>query len=488
MVLFSATLQPLHYTRLRLGLACLSIVANSLTAGGVFIFPMFSPVLASQLKLHQPQVTTIILAGMIGQYPFAPVVGKVIDLYGPSTCSLTAATFFFTAFISSSLEISKTSVEITKPSTSSFYRLTFFFLLAGLGTVFSYFSSLFSASKLYPTHPGLAAGTTMTLFGLSPLLLSFIGSHFFVDSSESLDAASLLKFLAILTAVIHTAGAFTFRKNFIKYADASYIESMDNEAITETSPLVTQITPVQSTLASCDGGNSQHPLKDRYFWFLALYCSITIGAAEMVISNIGTIVLSLPNRSTIVDMPFQIISSATSKHIKILSISNTASRIIVGFLADFISPVTTCLPIGTVAHPRNKRASRTVFLTIPALLLSIVFFWMELGGDDRGAVWILSVGVGISYGAIFTILPSIISAVWGGRNFGRNFGMMTYAPFVGTPLFSYLYAFVSAANSQGKAICEGSLCWRATFWVSCAACLLASYSTISFWRRWRDQV
>lgn len=92
-------------------------------------------------------------------------------------------------------------------------------------------------------------------------------------------------------------------------------------------------------------------------------------------------------------------------------------------------------------------------------------------------------------GTMLTLIrPSIISAVWGDRDLGRNFGMMTYAPFIGTPLFSYLYAFVSAANSQGKTICEGTLCWRATFWVSCATSLVAFLGTVVFWRRWKGRV
>lgn len=64
----------------RLSLICISIVSNAwvrprislvdvrclldprLFAGGIFIFPLLSPALASHLKLTQPQLTTIVLA------------------------------------------------------------------------------------------------------------------------------------------------------------------------------------------------------------------------------------------------------------------------------------------------------------------------------------------------------------------------------------------------------------------------------------------
>jgi hypothetical protein len=75
---------------------------------------------------------------MMGQYPFAAFVGKVIDNYGPWSCSLVSAILFSSGFGLFSSEIAKTPDDITQPSSTSFHNLTFFFFLAGLGTVFSY--------------------------------------------------------------------------------------------------------------------------------------------------------------------------------------------------------------------------------------------------------------------------------------------------------------------------------------------------------------
>ena len=74
----------------------------------------------------------------MGQYPFAAFVGKVIDNHGPWSCSLVSAILFSSGFGLFSSEIAKTSDDITQPSSTSFHNLTFFFFLAGLGTVFSY--------------------------------------------------------------------------------------------------------------------------------------------------------------------------------------------------------------------------------------------------------------------------------------------------------------------------------------------------------------
>jgi hypothetical protein len=74
---------------------------------------------------------------MIGQYPFAPVVGSAIDRVGPWACSLAAAILFSTGFGLFSLEFRAHSESISHSSSASFRRLVLFYFLAGLGTVTS---------------------------------------------------------------------------------------------------------------------------------------------------------------------------------------------------------------------------------------------------------------------------------------------------------------------------------------------------------------
>ena len=82
--------------------------------------------------------------------------------------------------------------------------------------------------------------------------------------------------------------------------------------------------------------------------------------------------------------------------------------------------------------------------------------------------------------------PSILSGVWGAKNLGRNYGLITYAPFVGTPCFSYLYAFVSERHTvQGDGVCIGVECWQTTAWVMAGTSALAAVIYGYLWRRWR---
>ena len=74
----------------------------------------------------------------VGQYPAAPFVGSAIDKIGPWACSLASAILFSTGFGLFSLEFRNTPEHSEHgPSKWSFYRLMFFYFLAGLGTVTS---------------------------------------------------------------------------------------------------------------------------------------------------------------------------------------------------------------------------------------------------------------------------------------------------------------------------------------------------------------
>ncbi|KAI5122073.1 hypothetical protein M0805_006056 [Coniferiporia weirii] len=485
--------------RAQLALTCLSIAANALCAGGIFTFPLLSPTLAEHLKLTQPQLTTIVLAGMIGQYPFSALVGKAIDHYGPWSCSLAASFLFSLGFGSFALEISRTPDDIAAPSRSSFQRLAFFYFLAGLGTVTSYFSSIFAASKNFPNYIGIASGLSMALFGLSPLFLSVLASTFFTSEATGLNVTQYAAFLAVLTGVVNAIGAFNLRTPpFASVEIIDQDESQGRHGISrqdsdedERTPLVRRPmkSTVQVTVVPVDSSQTALDLfKDPYFWLLGSIMLICLGSCEMVISNIGTIVLSLPSSSAPPSVSPLSASAVTATQVRLLSISNTVSRLLVGPLADFVSPVASFLPCGTIFYSRKHRISRVAFLSAAIALLVLVYGWMELAVRSREEMWVLSIGTGIAYGTIFTALPGIVSGVWGLPNLGRNFGIITYAPFISTPLFSYLYAFVSDAHTNAGDVCKSEQCWLPTFGAATATAAASLFASVLLWRRWRGRV
>lgn len=140
----------------------------------------------------------------------------------------------------------------------------------------------------------------------------------------------------------------------------------------------------------------------------------------MIISNIGTIVLSLPS-SAIERSAGAGVQADTAHQVKLLSLANTVSRLGVGVVADFVSPVASYLPCGARTFPRKHRITRMAFLSLSSLILVLTFLWMNNRVFTRDDIWALrcalpfylahpsltncfSLGTGIGYSAVFTVL------------------------------------------------------------------------------------
>jgi len=112
----------------------------------------------------------------------------------------------------------------------------------------------------------------------------------------------------------------------------------------------------------------------------------------MVVANIGTISLALPPTEVTTGVPLSIfknsssVSTATTQ-VRLLSISNTASRLTTGPMADFISPVASYLPSGLLVLPRKHKISRVAFLLGSCILMTLSFLWMVLGVTTQQGIW-----------------------------------------------------------------------------------------------------
>jgi len=108
----------------------------------------------------------------------------------------------------------------------------------------------------------------------------------------------------------------------------------------------------------------------------------------MIISNIGTIILSLPSQIyTIHDTPSTAVVTATQ--VRMLSIANTLSRLIVGPLADIVSPATSRTIDDNRGFLRQHRISRIAFLTFSAAVLVCAYTWVVVGVREQAGIWVL---------------------------------------------------------------------------------------------------
>lgn len=155
--------------------------------------------------------------------------------------------------------------------------------------------------------------------------------------------------------------------------------------------------------------------------------------------------------------------------------------------------------------------SRVPFLLFLALAHVSALFLMAYAPIVWLRNWIplASVLVGIGYGGMFTLVPTVVSVVWGINGFGRNWGFLTFAPgsfpsfmlptiqrilifFVlalGAVIFGLFYARVYDLHSPPPpAICEGRECWRDAFLAAAWTGLIATVLLgCIWWMGWRKR-
>ncbi|QRW27172.1 cyclase [Rhizoctonia solani] len=319
------------------------------------------------------ELSTIILAGMMGQYAFAVFWGAIIDSIGPHACSLAASALFLFSW--------STFAYLVANSLGSPTILAALFFTAGVGRVASYFSSIFASRS--KKKSGLATSVPLALSGLSPLVLSYVAGPWIL-------------------------GICSDRHSYYGHGG---------------------------------NGNSKH----------------------------GHDCYGIPGHA----------ESVAAAQVRFISIAGTLAKLCTGPLADWICPpvdegptlVCWCGPV----RPDPKKGMNRML--IPAMCLTIlasVYAYTAVCITSADQLWILSVGTGLAYGASWAVLPSITSVIWGARNLGRNFGILSYAPLVGTPIFTYVYAWTSEEGRD----------WRMMFLISVASVAAALVWCGMLWRRW----
>ncbi|KAG8967926.1 putative monocarboxylate transporter mch1 [Tulasnella sp. 419] len=462
---------------------CICIGANALTGCGVFTFPIIAPSLADRLHLSQPQLSTIVVAGLIGQYPFAALGGKLFDKVGSWACSLCAMSMFAIGYGLFGWTVHKHVSEDYPVSPAAFRLMVGCFFLLGLGSMFSYFSSTFAAAKEFPRQTGLATGIALALFGLSPLFLS-LPSSWFIAGKDYVEAQSYIIFLGLVTGIVHLLSSIGFyysiRSGQSRNEPTSEIHA---EQPSETSPdEETPLIPKTSTPA--EEQSFLTLLADKHFWWLWVSVALVTGSAEMIIGNVATIVVSLPKAES---PKLTVIPNIVSSQVQIISISNTLSRLIAGPLIDIFCPS----PFATDA--RRPWPGRVGIIASAAMLLGTAYAYMATLVKFQSQVWLLSAATGIGYGMIWTVIPGLVKLVWGEANLGRNAGMISYAPFFSTPVWSYIFANnVQRANgpiSGGhEHNCEGAACWGATFEMASVTVFIVGLGLLPLWKKWKGWV
>jgi MFS family permease len=230
-------------------------------------------------------------------------------------------------------------------------------------------------------------------------------------------------------------------------------------------------------------------LTDRTMWLLAAGFFLLTGPGEAYINNLGTIIPTLTPRHYI-DLTSPPAGHA-STHVSIIALASTAARLITGSLSDLFAP-----PSQPDNPPSTRvRFSRLVLLLPSAFLLLLAFLNLALPfltPQTPSLFLVSSALLGLGYGASFSLVPIIISVVWGVENFATNWGIVAMMPAGGAAVWSIVYS-VAFSRASGrdpdtgldKSECKGYDCFGTWAWGCAVSVGVAIVLWCFAWKTWR---
>lgn len=233
-------------------------------------------------------------------------------------------------------------------------------------------------------------------------------------------------------------------------------------------------------------------LTDRTMYLLAAGFLLLTGPGEAYINNVGTIIPTLTpakyySHDPKVDPP----AGLPETHVSIIALTSTFARLFTGTLSDlFAPPSNPDAPPGTSFH-----FSRLVLLLPSAglLLLSFLSLAIPQAVPSNPSWFVLtSALLGTGYGAGFSLVPIIISVVWGAENFATNWGVVAMMPAGGAAIWSLVYSALYSKgaredDSTNEGQCRGFACYG--YWaMGCTLSVAVAIILWSFaWKTWRQR-
>jgi len=218
------------------------------------------------------------------------------------------------------------------------------------------------------------------------------------------------------------------------------------------------------------------------FWLLFGILSILSGTGLMYINNIGSMSQCLyaynnPDYDEIVGSGWQAAQVST------ISIMNFLGRIFIGLVSDFAK--------------NNYGMSRSYCL----VLVSVMFFISQVAAASVSSIahlWIPSALIGLAYGSVFSLFPTVCLEWFGMPHFSENWGFLAVSPMVAGNLFSLVFGRnLDAHESTGRhaplthvysapRCLLGLECYLDTVYLTMAATFLAIL--LSIWAGYRDRM
>ncbi|KAH8677872.1 major facilitator superfamily domain-containing protein [Xylariales sp. PMI_506] len=516
-------------------LAFVSAVLSALCAGSITVFSLYAPRFQSRLRFSQFEINGIASAMSISLYVPVPLIGYMCDRAGPGPLALLSAALLGGGYGSAAYlyhrgeVLSKTIKAGSNQSLVPFMVLAF--VLIGAGTACLYVGSITTCAKNFGKgkYRGLLLVMPMASFGLSGILASQIGSRFLYEtlpdgSKGEVNVFHFFLFLAIVLTLVALFGAFALRIVDEEELIDEAVEELERSGLLEGSQIFRRARLSRSYGAiddardiddagilgsdeDCGDVNSnwlkknsllnaetQRFLSDHTMWWFALGFWLIIGPGESFLNNLGTVIGTLYSPGPVGDVT----SAAT--HVSIVAATSTVSRLLVGSLSDLLSPAPQSQhPQGgpesvLLTSSRKYSISRVTMMIVSSLILSVGTGFLASGAAQGHGerFWVVSGFIGSGYGAIFSLMPIVVTIIWGVENFGTNFGIVAVFPAVGSTMWGLIYSAVyqsGARNSPAAAdgadddmFCYGKQCYSSAYWAMTGSIWIGCLMILWAWR------
>ncbi|KAF8251581.1 MFS general substrate transporter, partial [Wilcoxina mikolae CBS 423.85] len=431
---------------------------NCLWAGSVLIFSLYAPLFNEKLGYRQMQINAVSVATELGMYLPVPVFGFVCDRLGPSRLSLLSTMFFgpgYTLAAAAYLRAWDYKVMVTA------------FALIGMGTSAMYFAGVTTCAKNFTGRRGLALALPIAAFGLSSLWQAQVVSRVFT-SEKGLQVERVFAFFAISLVIVGLIGSVGLQVSGVDQGDSISEEEEEDEK-------------------SWVNADTRAFLSDRSMWWFAGGVFLVTGPGEAFINNMGTLIQTLrPIPSTSNSSPPPNVDPALQ--VSLIALTSTIARLLAGSVSDYLAPPTPTshLPPVPRAH-RRIHCSRIYILFFFAAIMFSGFFLVASGTihSHPDLFWLVSSSIGAGYGAVFCLAPTIVSVVWGTKNFGTNWGIVTITPALGAVVYGCMFAGEYDAGTGETGACYGWECARYSFAVMAGSVVFAAVGWYGVWKGWK---
>ncbi|PYH90610.1 putative MFS monocarboxylic acid transporter [Aspergillus ellipticus CBS 707.79] len=520
-------------------------VISCLGAGSITAFSLYGPLLLTRLHYSQLRVNSVAIAAEVAMYLPVPLFGYLCDRYSPSPLALFSGFVFGAGYLLAALVYKSGPPPDVGGDGWPFWVMIVAFIAIGVATSCMYLAAVATCAKNFGRgkHKGIMLAVPIAAFGLSGMWQSQVGTYLLYERLDDgtrgdVDVYKYFIFLAILLFCIGIVGTFALRivdEDEEKYIDEA-VDELERSGILEESEFFqsrSEVRAAYGTFSQEDAGSDGELtitqseeereaerlekereeeerrkknwllnyetrvfLQDKSMWWLALGFFLVTGPGEAYINNLGTIVQTLTPISSPPNTPPP--AGLPSTHVTTVALTSTIARLLTGSLSDLFAPPATHLfpsnleaairPTSPTGETRTT-FTRLAFLLPSAFLLSIGYLLLAspFPLSHPSLTHISTALIGLGYGSAFSLVPIIISVVWGVENFATNWGIVAMVPAAGAAVWGIVYstAYQDATdhgNGSPDGQCHGWKCFG--FWA--VGCTLSVWVAIVAWTvAWR---